>query len=113
MREIEEVTLFVLATDPSLTPALGEPQTALECLAPFLGGVHCKDGLRTKQPGTLGTEVVIGQGQVDFPWFLRRLVQLGYAGPLVIEREHGPNVLADVLRERAYLEGLLATLEAS
>jgi sugar phosphate isomerase/epimerase len=88
----------------------GEPLAALDRLAPFVWGVHCKDALRTRQAGTLGTEVLIGQGEVLFPTFLRRLLDHGYRGPLVIEREHGPNVLADVLTGRAYLEDLLGTL---
>jgi sugar phosphate isomerase/epimerase len=90
-----------------------EPLAALDRLAPFVWGVHCKDALRSRQPGKLGTEVLLGQGEVDFPAFLRRLREHGYDGPLVIEREHGPNVLADVLGERAYLKRLLAGEQAA
>ena len=53
------------------------------------------------------------EGEVNFPVFLRRLRAYGYRGPLVIEREHGPSVLADVLAERTYLEGILAAPGAS
>lgn len=84
-----------------------DPLQALERLGPFVRGVHCKDGLRPEQAGQLGREVPLGQGQVDFPRFLRQLLALGYHRPLVIEREHGPQVLQDVLQARTYLEGIL------
>src|SRR5205085_3647820 len=74
-----------------------EPLAALDRLAPLVWGVHCKDAVRPSQPGTLGTEVPLGRGAVDFPALLGRLAAHGYRGPLVIEREHGPTVLADVL----------------
>jgi sugar phosphate isomerase/epimerase len=88
-----------------------DPLAALERLAPYVWGVHCKDGLRPSEPGRLGVEVPLGQGQVDFAVFLRHLLAIGYRGPLVIEREYGPNVLHDVLAARDYLRGLLAQLE--
>jgi sugar phosphate isomerase/epimerase len=86
-----------------------EPLQALERLAPCVRGVHCKDALPPARPNTLGTEVPIGQGAVDFPALLRRLRQVGYRGPLVIEREHGPRVFEEIARGQAYLEHLLAT----
>jgi sugar phosphate isomerase/epimerase len=87
-----------------------EPLRALDRLAPFVWGVHCKDAVPSRQPGTLGTEMLLGEGEVNFPALLGRLKALGYDGPLVIEREHGPSVLADVLAERAYLARLLDSL---
>lgn len=88
------------------------PLAALERLAPLVWGVHCKDALRPTLPGTLGIEVPIGQGQVDFPAFLSRLHAIGYSGPLVIEREHGPDVVEDVLTASEYLQQLLAHLNS-
>jgi sugar phosphate isomerase/epimerase len=84
-----------------------DPLAALETLAPFVRGVHCKDGRRPERIGQLGVEVPIGQGEVDFPQFLAALGQHGYTGPLIIEREHGPNVVGDVLGARDYLSALL------
>ena len=80
---------------------------ALGQLAPHIGGVHCKDALPSHDPSALGTEVPIGRGAVDFPAILRKLRAIGYRAPLVIEREHGPNVLEDVLAAKTYLEALL------
>jgi sugar phosphate isomerase/epimerase len=87
-----------------------DPLPALDRLGPFVWGVHCKDALRPATPGTLGTEVPIGQGQVEFPVFLRKLLSLGYRGPLIIEREYGPRVAEDVLAARDYLKGLLGSI---
>jgi len=49
--------------------------------------IHCKDGVGPSGPGQLGSERTLGEGQVDFPGFLNLLQQIGYKGPLTIERE--------------------------
>jgi sugar phosphate isomerase/epimerase len=84
-----------------------DPLRALERLGPWVGGVHCKDGLGPRQPGELGTEVPIGQGEVPYPALIGKLNEGGYTGPLIIEREHGPTVEADILAARKYLESCL------
>ena len=90
-----------------------EPVAALDRLAPYVGGVHCKDALPPPRPDELGTEVPLGQGAADWPALVRSLHAVGYVGPLVIEREHGPRVVADVAAARAYLQRLVATLPSS
>jgi L-ribulose-5-phosphate 3-epimerase len=85
----------------------GEPLAALDRLAPHVRGVHCKDALASGDRAVLGTEVRIGQGAVEFGGMLRKLCAIGYRGPLVIEREHGPDVFHDVRAARAYLQSLL------
>jgi sugar phosphate isomerase/epimerase len=86
------------------------PLSALEVLGPLVRGVHCKDGTQTSEPGTLGADVPLGQGDVPFCQVLQRLHDLGYRGPLIIEREAGPNVVTDILAARSYLTGLLTEL---
>ncbi|HYT94115.1 MAG TPA: sugar phosphate isomerase/epimerase family protein [Gemmataceae bacterium] len=83
-----------------------DPLAALDRLGPHIRGVHCKDGFPPTEPGLLGKEVPLGQGQVDWPAILRRLHALNYRGPLIIERERGPSVVADILAARTYLEQL-------
>jgi len=59
-------------------------------------------------PNQLGEEVPIGQGKVDFPRFIQRLKQVGYRGPITIEREiSGPNQDEDIRASKAYLEKLI------
>lgn len=66
-----------------------EPIAALETMAPRVVSVHCKDGdwPPKDQPGTLGTEKPLGEGAVGMDRFVAKLKEIGYKGPLVIERE--------------------------
>jgi sugar phosphate isomerase/epimerase len=76
----------------------GDPIRAVEILGPDIRSVHVKDANRTKVPGTWGEEVPLGQGQVNIKKFIQTLKQVGYRGPLLIEREVGdqPQRLADI-----------------
>jgi sugar phosphate isomerase/epimerase len=66
----------------------GEPLPALETLGRRVRSVHCKDATWSDRPGvTWGREVPLGEGDVDFAAFLNVLEQIGYDGPLTIERE--------------------------
>jgi sugar phosphate isomerase/epimerase len=87
--------------------ATGDPLAALEILKDAVGGVHCKDALPPAAPGQMGTDVPLGQGRVDFRKLLPRLRDLGYRGPLIIEREHGSTVRQDIEQGRAYLQRLV------
>jgi sugar phosphate isomerase/epimerase len=87
-----------------------DPSHAFEVLAGHVRGVHCKDALPSPTRGILGPEVPLGRGVVDFPGLLRGLKGIGYDGPLVIEREHGSNVVNEVLAGRSYLEKILKGL---
>ena len=84
------------------------PVDALDILGPLVQGVHAKDGLYPTNPRDLGREVPIGQGKVNFPAFIRRLKEVGYRGPLTIEREiSGPKQAEDIRASKAYLEKLI------
>ncbi len=84
------------------------PVDAIEILAPYVQGIHAKDGLWPTNPRALGKEVPIGQGKVDFPRIIARLKQLNYQGAVTIEREiSGPQQVEDVRAAKAYLEGLI------
>jgi len=66
----------------------GEPIEALKKVGRFVRSVHCKDGTWSDKPGeTWGAEVPLGEGDVGMENFLRTLDELGYTGPLTIERE--------------------------
>ncbi len=67
---------------------VGEPLPALELLGPYIRSVHCKDATWSDQRGkTFGSEVPLGEGDVDMAAFLRTLEAIDYTGPLTIERE--------------------------
>lgn len=66
----------------------GEPIEALRKVRAYVASVHCKDARWSDRPGeTWGQEVPLGEGQVDIERYLRTLDELGYTGPLTIERE--------------------------
>jgi sugar phosphate isomerase/epimerase len=66
----------------------GDPIKALEKVGLHVRSVHCKDAKCADRPGEeWGREVPLGQGDVGMETFLRTLHELGYDGPLTIERE--------------------------
>jgi L-ribulose-5-phosphate 3-epimerase len=86
----------------------GHPLDALEVYGRHLKAVNAKDGFYPTNARELGKEALLGQGKVDFPRFLRRLKEVGYTAPIIIEREiSGPQLYEDLKQARAYLEKLL------
>jgi sugar phosphate isomerase/epimerase len=67
----------------------GDPIEALGILGPHVLSVHAKDGNWPPQgkPGALGTEWPLGQGSVGIERFLQKLREVGFRGPLNVERE--------------------------
>jgi sugar phosphate isomerase/epimerase len=87
----------------------GDPLRAVAILGPDIRSVHVKDAIRPRTPGTWGEEVPLGQGQVNIRRFIQTLQQVGYHGPLCIEREVGNQEerLADVAHGVRYLRECL------
>ncbi len=66
----------------------GEPIAALKKVAKYVRSIHCKDGKWAANPGQeWGQEVPLGQGDVGMENYLQTLKDIGYDGPLTIERE--------------------------
>lgn len=66
----------------------GEPIEALRKVGKYVRSVHCKDATWSNEPGkTWGCEVPLGKGQVGMENYLKTLLEIGYTGPLTIERE--------------------------
>jgi sugar phosphate isomerase/epimerase len=66
----------------------GEPIAALRKVGSYVRSVHCKDAKWAARPGEeWGQEVPLGEGDVGMEAFLRTLAEIGYVGPLTIERE--------------------------
>jgi sugar phosphate isomerase/epimerase len=67
----------------------GDPVKAVEILKDFIIGIHCKD-FRIPKEGekvTFENFVLFGEGDVGAEMFLKKLKEIGYYGPLTIERE--------------------------
>lgn len=73
----------------------GDPIEALRRLLPRVRSIHIKDAVRTVTPGEWGAEAVVGEGQVDWPAFIRTLAEGGYTGDLLVEREWGDDRVGD------------------
>jgi L-ribulose-5-phosphate 3-epimerase len=87
----------------------GDPVEAVEHLGRHIRHVHIKDAVASDRPGVeWGKEVAFGEGEVDGTEFLRALLDVGYDGPLVIEREAGEQRLDDLRAAVAKLQALLA-----
>lgn len=67
----------------------GEPIEALRKLASHVVSVHCKDGdwPPAGVAGALGTERPLGKGSVGIEKFVGTLKEIGFQGPLNVERE--------------------------
>lgn len=86
-----------------------EPIPALDLLAPWVDGVHCKDGKWPTEAGQLGREMPLGEGDVNVSRWIEKLLEIGYRGPLTIEREiSGEEQKQDILRAKTLLEMYLA-----
>jgi sugar phosphate isomerase/epimerase len=68
----------------------GDPIEALKKVGKYVRSVHCKDAkwaAEAVRGQEWGTEVALGEGDVNIETYLRTLNDLGYRGPLTIERE--------------------------
>ena len=113
LRLIHEVATGNLGVnlDPANLILYGKanPVDALDVFGALVRSVHAKDGFYPTTPYQLGEEVKIGAGKVNFPVLLRRLAELNYQGPFIIEREiSGDQQIKDIREAIGYLSGLLA-----
>jgi len=88
----------------------GDPIEALNTLGPLVLSVHLKDGdwPPRDHPQALGKERPLGQGSVGILRFVQKLKQIGFNGPLNIEREaeNQQERIADIRDAVVYLKNL-------
>lgn len=89
--DIDRDNLFI-NFDPAnmILYGTGNPIEALKQVGHLVRSVHCKDGTWAPEAerGTgWGCEVPLGTGDVGIENYLRTLQEIGYTGPLTIERE--------------------------
>ena len=116
LKDVARDNLFV-NFDPAnmILYGSGEPIAALKLVGSYVRSVHCKDGKWDARPGQeWGREMPLGEGDVGMENFLRTLKEIGYAGPLTIEREisHEPErQKAEIGAAVRLLDGLKAKLD--
>jgi sugar phosphate isomerase/epimerase len=89
IQDVDRDNLFI-NFDPAnmILYGTGEPIEALKKVGRYVRSVHCKDGTWAANPGKeWGQEVPLGEGDVGMENYLRTLGEIGYDGPLTIERE--------------------------
>ena len=113
IRDVQRDNLFV-NFDPAnmILYGTGEPIEALKAIGSYVRSVHCKDAKWADNPGQQwGEEVPLGEGDVGMETYLRTLDELGYAGPLTIEREI-PQEPERQKAEISHAKNLLESLKA-
>lgn len=115
LRTIEDVNTGNLGInlDPANLLMYGKanPVDAVRVFGDWVTGVHAKDGVYPTDGRSLGAEMPLGEGEVDFVALLEALLEKNYEGVLTIEREiSGPQQTRDVIRAKRYLEDILARL---
>ena len=111
LRFIEEVGRDNLAVnfDPAnmILYNAGDPVEGLKKLGQYVESVHCKDATWERKPDQKWYEdAPLGEGDVGIETFLRTLKELGYEGPLTIEREYSPDQAGDIAEAVGLLKGL-------
>ena len=85
------------------------PVDALDILGPYVLDIHAKDGEYPVNGKNLGEEKALGRGRVNFPRLMARLKEMGYDGPVTIEREiTGEQQKKDILEAIKFLEPLIS-----
>ncbi len=90
----------------------GNPVDAIDIYGDRIRGIHVKDGNYPKGDfHELGDETFVGDGTVNHPVFLPKLIRSGYKGDLYIEREiSGEQQITDIKKTISYVRGVLAQL---
>ncbi|MDP4133589.1 MAG: sugar phosphate isomerase/epimerase family protein [Bacillota bacterium] len=113
MRTIQDTGLDNLGVnlDPAnlILYGKGNPVDAIDIYGDKIRGVHVKDGNYPKDDyHKLGHETVVGEGSVNYPVFLPKLIKSGYEGDLYIEREiSGPQQIIDIKKTIDYIKELI------
>lgn len=100
-----------------------DPVKAVYTLKDYIVHTHAKDGRKLMecdpeviygiieeaiQEGQAFIELPLGEGNVDFPNYLKALEDIGYRGFLTIEREVGADPEADIRHAVNFLKGIIA-----
>ena len=88
---------------------------ALDVYGKYVMDTHIKDGFYPTDGMQLGEQVRAGDGKANLPEVIKKLNELGYTGPLTIEREMkegNEQLINDIVTTRDLLKKWMAEAEA-
>lgn len=89
-----------------------DPVNGVYTLKDYIVHTHAKDGI--KLPDENGKkrwkELPLGEGNVNFPEYLKAMKDIGYSGFFTIEREVGEKPELDIIKARDFLRNLATKL---
>ena len=90
----------------------GDPSGVVEKAGDSIRVVHCKDANPPAEGAAMGRETPLGKGSTNFKTLLKRLLDSGFRGPLIIERElpAGPEQERDVAEAVRFLKSIVKGL---
>ncbi len=84
------------------------PVDALDVFGKYVRNIHAKDGFYPTNGHSLGKEVRLGDGKVDFKALFKKLKELEYDGYVTIEREiWNEQQQPDIIHARDYLTKII------
>ena len=84
------------------------PVDALDVFGKYVRNIHAKDGFYPTNGHSLGREVRLGDGKVDFKALFKKLKELQYDGYVTIEREiWNEQQQPDIIHARDYLTEII------
>lgn len=86
-----------------------DPLDGLKMLSKYVRELHAKDGTYPTNPYELGKEVLIPEGEVDFPGVIAFLKKINFKGTITIECELSGERRDYILKTKKYLENLIAS----
>ena len=90
----------------------GNSADAITVFGKYVMDTHIKDGLYPTDGMALGKQVQVGEGRANIPAVVKKLSELGYTGPMTIEREiSGEQQAKDIAATRDMLKEIFETLE--
>lgn len=115
LRAIEEIGLDNVSinfdTANLMLYGKGNAADAVLVFGKYIRDIHIKDGFYPTNGTNLGKECAAGEGLANFPLILKRLKDVGYAGPFTIEREiKGEKQIEDIIKARDLLLEIEKTL---
>ena len=87
------------------------PVDALDVFGKYVMDTHFKDGFYPTDGMRLGREVALGEGKANVYTLIEKLAELGYEGPMTIEREiRGEQQMRDIARARDIIRDAMSKL---